>query len=719
VQQATTQTEVLNLIKHDEAIQHLILQVDKYGISAKTVTAALAGEADQTAIVTVALGQRREELVKTIAAHTLQGQKSGAVMDEQARKAQAEVAEIDKLSGSFGKTAEKQTQAAKAAGLYTEAAQAAKAGAAQQAAAFAAQAAETEKLGSSVLALGKNFAPLVDVVGLLTDKTLSGKDVADIYGKSIKDIGVAAIPAGDALAQYGIIADTVAESQQNASQRGDAFKSILAGVAATAGPTGSQVDILTKVFQDAGTAELTASDRASLLRQAWQQLYQPAIDQTNATQNFNQALFGLKDSLDKSSTSLDINKAAGITNRQAVEALIAKNNDLYFANIAAGDTAEVAGEKHRIGGEKILEAGRKAGLTDGEVRVLNAEYGKIPPVKDTKVTITGANAVYQQLIDLKIAQLALATNVDVATAGKQIHNQMGFGIGGLAMGGPIFGPGTGTSDSILARLSAGEHVWTAKEVAAAGGHSAVEAIRQLVLGRSPRTRYPGDGSAGIAFAEGGAVWPFPIDVSHTKIPYTLKELQDKFGGGDAMVFLKAQVGKPYIWASAGPAGYDCSGIVSAVWNVIHKRSPYLHTFSTMNEAPYFPLDGVGGVLSAGWSNPGDSGPGGDSVGHTAGILAGVPFESTGGVGVRIGSGVTAIGRFRHVGHFGMGGVVPGPTGRAQPAIVHGGERITPPGMATRLDEYTISRIVQALQSRPVQVEVSATARRLGVAGAPR
>lgn len=52
---------------------------------------------------------------------------------------------------------------------------------------------------------------------------------------------------------------------------------------------------------------------------------------------------------------------------------------------------------------------------------------------------------------------------------------------GFAIGGAVFGAGTATSDSILARLSRGEHVWTAREVAAAGGHDVVYALRQAVL----------------------------------------------------------------------------------------------------------------------------------------------------------------------------------------------------------------------------------------------
>jgi hypothetical protein len=62
-----------------------------------------------------------------------------------------------------------------------------------------------------------------------------------------------------------------------------------------------------------------------------------------------------------------------------------------------------------------------------------------------------------------------------------------------AAGGPIHGPGTGTSDSIPAMLSNGEHVWTADEVAKAGGQGAMYRARAAV-------------KAGLLrFASGGAV----------------------------------------------------------------------------------------------------------------------------------------------------------------------------------------------------------------------
>jgi tape measure domain-containing protein len=65
---------------------------------------------------------------------------------------------------------------------------------------------------------------------------------------------------------------------------------------------------------------------------------------------------------------------------------------------------------------------------------------------------------------------------------------------GFARGGAVRGPGTATSDNIIARLSPGEHVLTAREVMAAGGHSAIYRLRRALLdGKLPK------------FANGGAV----------------------------------------------------------------------------------------------------------------------------------------------------------------------------------------------------------------------
>ena len=81
-------------------------------------------------------------------------------------------------------------------------------------------------------------------------------------------------------------------------------------------------------------------------------------------------------------------------------------------------------------------------------------------------------------------------NINVGATYKGIYlpgkgpGSYGNGLGVLRRhdGGAVHGSGTGRSDSIPAMLSNGEHVWTAREVAAAGGHQAVMRLRDAVRG---------------------------------------------------------------------------------------------------------------------------------------------------------------------------------------------------------------------------------------------
>lgn len=260
---------------------------------------------------------------------------------------------------------------------------------------------------------------------------------------------------------------------------------------------------------------------------------------------------------------------------------------------------------------------------------------------------------------------------------------------GHADGGYISGPGGPRDDLIPALLSNGEFVIPANVVRAFG-----VGFFNNMIGKSS-AKYPGDGSAGIAYADGGLVGFFekawdvigdtvkfitdPVSTLLGHVPGggmmvdIVKAMATQLGGGLAkwavnagggsgtgrtLTFLKAQDGKPYVWNAAGPGGYDCSGLVSAAYNVFHGKNAYSHTFSTMNEAPFFPKPGRG-LFTAGWTNPGEPGPGGSSVGHTAGMLAGLGFESTGDH-VRIGHDLTSLDAFAHMGTFDNGGyLLPG------------------------------------------------------------
>ena len=100
----------------------------------------------------------------------------------------------------------------------------------------------------------------------------------------------------------------------------------------------------------------------------------------------------------------------------------------------------------------------------------------------------------------------------------------------------------------------------------------------------------------------------------------------------ALKWAKTQAGKPYIWGGVGPKGFDCSGFMGAIENVIRGLKPNSRRWAT----------GAfhGRTAPAGWVLHGNSpfriGITNAGVGHTAGTLGKTNVESRGGAGVVIG-----------------------------------------------------------------------------------
>lgn len=183
-----------------------------------------------------------------------------------------------------------------------------------------------------------------------------------------------------------------------------------------------------------------------------------------------------------------------------------------------------------------------------------------------------------------------------------------------ATGGPIRGPGTGRSDSIVAAVSNGEHVWTAEEVRRAGGHRRVQQMRKVAMrgGATAVQNFLAYGGESLrAFAEGGAV---------------------ERGQGWA----RGEAGKPYGWGQVGPSSYDCSGFISALTNFVTNRPVHRRLFATgsfsRNRGAGGFVPGLGSAFAIGVNPKVGNGPG-----HMAGTIGGMNVESSGGKGVSVGS----------------------------------------------------------------------------------
>lgn len=238
-----------------------------------------------------------------------------------------------------------------------------------------------------------------------------------------------------------------------------------------------------------------------------------------------------------------------------------------------------------------------------------------------------------------------------------------------ATGGPIHyvhgGSGNGTKDDILLWGSNDEHVVTAAEVAAAGGHNVIYAIRDMILrgipftwdggriieklGRENLERY------GAAVAQKGYGNVPPEGLFNALIPRRAQGgpimpwMHQLKAGHD---FARSQHGKPYQWAGPRFVGdsFDCSGFMGSVIAAILGGNVWQRYWATSSFAGY-PQVGAQGLVKNLTEGVGmlvgiTDDPGGPGGGHTAGELRGIPemgipsarVESDGSRGVHYGYG---------------------------------------------------------------------------------
>ncbi|WP_433465700.1 hypothetical protein [Spirillospora sp. CA-128828] len=257
-----------------------------------------------------------------------------------------------------------------------------------------------------------------------------------------------------------------AAAQQQAAQQAAAAQQQVAMSTGRANDAQTRSGILMKL----------ASQSAKQLKASLDELSGKELSSREAAAQYGTAVIALNKSLKENGKNHGFATAKGIANEQALDSLAQSAQQTAVAMRDNGASAKEVAKFMERSRAKFVESAKAAGYTSSEANKLADKlYGvrnaanKIPAKKHTKVTAdtkqaTGTVQSFINWVGRQVARINIKSVWPFANGGL---------VGGLANGGPaetaqrisgsvVRGAGTGTSDSILARLSNGEFVNTAK-----------------------------------------------------------------------------------------------------------------------------------------------------------------------------------------------------------------------------------------------------------------
>ena len=311
----------------------------------------------------------------------------------------------------------------------------------------------------------------------------------------------------------------------------------------------------------------SAIDAGEKLTDVWTQLNGAILSSNKANLSALQAIDAAEQSFKDNGREINKNTEGALKNKIAIGEAAKAAAEAAQAKYEETGSVTAANKVYDSYIGQLRKTLAQAGLNKHQIDQLLGSYAKMPPTVATtikqpgidtansktqtlwdklkgvdgnwvaKLSMHGYEGVRGQLLDLMSAQYQLehpnATKNQIAEDRREKGHF-------LAGGGAVSGPGSGTSDSIRAWLSNGEHVWTAAEVAALGGQQAMYALRRAIR-QGKRVEYA---DPALGFAGGGAVMPFPTDVSRTAIPKPFYSVPGG-GGGPGYKWMEAVVHRAF------------------------------------------------------------------------------------------------------------------------------------------------------------------------------
>ncbi|RHA38744.1 phage tail tape measure protein [Cellulomonas rhizosphaerae] len=279
-------------------------------------------------------------------------------------------------------------------------------------------------------------------------------------------------------------ASSLSDAEKKAIQKAEADQKAGVAAADAAAATKEQRSAVGQLTDTLATGGTTTDSYTNALKDLVAQQREAAgivLSQRDAQRQYEQSLDDATKALKDNGRTLELDTQKGRDNQAALDDIAKSGLDVVESMRANGASQKELQKAVRATRADFIAQAEKMGMSKSAAKKLADQLGLIPKKVDVDVAVDT-----QRATDALNRWITLANGRHVKitvdqVGGKQYQFAPGASIA-RAEGGPIIGPGTGTSDSILARVSNGEHVITAAEVQAAGGHGAIEAWRSSLRG---------------------------------------------------------------------------------------------------------------------------------------------------------------------------------------------------------------------------------------------
>lgn len=280
---------------------------------------------------------------------------------------------------------------------------------------------------------------------------------------------------------------------------------------------------LPPVVKAAATAAQDAATATSKWSDTLNNLSSPVLNAREAANKWQESIWAANKSLKDNGATLNAHTAKGIANRRALDAMAQSalgQIDALAANNASQKTLQ---STLKVSRDRLIATYLQFDNNRARAKAYADQVLKTPDVVNTKVNadtaqakanidgtqaaltrINGRTATVYIYTEERIRTVRESGNLGVANSMDTANRYATGSAYRRAAGGPVYGPGTSTSDSIDARLSNGEHVLTASDVQKAGGQEAIYRMRAGI--QAGILKFRDGGAVGKAgFADGGAV----------------------------------------------------------------------------------------------------------------------------------------------------------------------------------------------------------------------